>query len=83
MNTAIKPSAAVSDPSRLAAVAKEMGLLLTRVPRGAGVEHFVADPTVRRAFYVTALSCDCPRFAVRGACVHHSHLLSELGWIPA
>lgn len=80
MNTTTAAHAAVSDPSPLAAVAKEMGLELTRIPRAAGVEHFVADPTTRTAHYVTALSCDCRRFVVRGACPHHAFLLAELGW---
>ena len=83
MTTANAAPAAVSDPSPLAAVAREMGLTLTRIPHGPGFDHVVVDPTTAAAHYVTALSCDCPRFVARGACPHHSFLLAELGWLPA
>ncbi len=73
-------AAAVSDPSRLAAVGREMGLELTRVPRGPGFAHVILDPTTAAAHYVTALSCDCRRFCRSGSCPHLAFLLDELGW---
>lgn len=83
MTTAAASPATVSDPSRLALIAQEMGIDLARIPHARGVDHLVTDPTTRTAFYVTALSCDCPRFVARGACPHHAFLLAQLGRLPA
>jgi hypothetical protein len=50
---------------------------------GVRVDHLIHDSRDRKTHYTTAYSCDCSRFAQRGACLHHAMLLDSRGWNAA
>jgi len=64
---------------RLAAKARQDGVTLTVEEDGR--HYATSTSTPGKLHYVTGYSCDCPGFANRGRCRHHSALLSAMGWL--
>ena len=66
---------------RLAAKARETGVQLRVDDQGRHWGSSTSQPGHWHA--LTGYSCDCPGFANRGRCKHHSALLGALGWLDA
>jgi len=64
---------------RLAAKARETGVQLRVDDQGRHWGSSTSQPGHWHA--LTGYSCDCPGFANRGRCRHHSALLEALGWL--
>jgi len=65
--------------ARLARKARQEGVTITRDQDGRYFASSVSTPG--KQYLVTGYSCDCPGFANRGRCRHHSALLSAMGWL--
>jgi hypothetical protein len=64
---------------RLAQKARESGVTLRRDSDGRWYASSVSQPGIWH--YVTGFSCDCLGFGRVQRCVHHSLLLTHLGWL--
>jgi hypothetical protein len=65
--------------ARLAQRARESGVAIRRDVTG---RYFVSSASQPGQWhYCTAVSCDCRGFASHGRCMHHSLLLTHLGWV--
>jgi len=66
---------------RLADRARECGVqVLTH--RQTGHSYATDHRAPDELHVVTLVSCDCPRFILSGACLHHAALLAHLGQLP-
>jgi hypothetical protein len=64
--------------ARLAQKARDLGVRLVRDGDGRHYASSISRPGTWH--YVTGWSCDCQGFATHQRCMHHSALLSALGW---
>lgn len=64
---------------RLAQQARDKGVRLVRDVRDG--RHYASSISKPGTWhYVTGISCDCQGFVSHGRCMHHSALMSALGW---
>lgn len=78
MTHAIDPDL-ITDLRRLAAEATRAGIRIYHDRSGRSYATSRSQTWTLR--YVTAASCDCPVFAVRGRCAHNALLLETLGFL--
>jgi hypothetical protein len=64
--------------ARLAQKARDLGVRLVRNNDGRHYASSISRPG--HWHYVTGVSCDCQGFATHQRCMHHSALMSALGW---